>query len=255
MRQGSFFIQLYYIFAFTMKRKAIVVGASSGIGLEVARLLREKGWMVGVAARRLERLEEFDVRACIDVTDPKADEQLLELIEQLGGVDLYFHASGIGHQNPELKEEIELDTMQTNAVGFTRMVGAAYRYMAVHGGGQIAVISSIAGTKGLGPAPAYSATKALQNTYIQALEQLARTRRLNIRFTDLRPGFVGTDLLNDGNSYPILLDKNKVARDMVRSVERGRHVRVIDWRWRIITAMWRCIPRWLWRRLPLVKRN
>ena len=66
------------------------------------------------------------------------------------------------------------------------MVGAAYRYMAGHGGGHIAVISSIAGTKGLGPAPAYSATKALQNIYIQSLEQLANSRRLNIRFTDIR---------------------------------------------------------------------
>ena len=232
-------------------KRAIVLGASSGIGLEVARLLRQQGWMVGVAARRVELLTDFEHSAQIDVTSPDAAEQLLALVERVGGLDLYFHASGIGHQNRELNEDIELRTLETNALGFTRMVGAAYRYMAGHGGGHIAVISSIAGTKGLGPAPSYSATKAFQNTYIQSLEQLANARRLNIRFTDLRPGFVATDLLNDGNRYPILLDKVSVARDMVRSIGRRRHVRVIDWRWRFITSVWRLIPRCLWRHLRL----
>ena len=234
-------------------RRAIVVGASSGIGREVALLLKEKGWTVGVAARRLELLGDFEHAAQIDVNSEEAGRQLLALIERVGGMDLYFHASGIGKQNPELQEDIELRTVETNAVGFTRMVGTAYRYMASHGGGHIAVISSIAGTKGLGPAPSYSATKALQNTYIQALEQLANTRKLNIRFTDIRPGFVGTDLLNDGNRYPLLLNKVSVAKDIVRSIERCRHVRIVDWRWRLITAFWRRIPRCIWRRLPLTK--
>ena len=234
-------------------RRAIVVGASSGIGREVARLLKEKGWTVGVAARRMELLADFEYAAKVDVTSEQAGQQLLELVERVGGMDLYFHASGIGKQNPGLQEDIELRTVETNAVGFTRMVGTAYRYMASHGGGHIAVISSIAGTKGLGPAPSYSATKALQNTYIQALEQLSHSRHLNIHFTDIRPGFVGTDLLNDGNRYPLLLNKVKVAEDIVRSIERRRHVRIVDWRWRIITALWRRIPRCIWRRLPLTK--
>ena len=232
-------------------KKAIVVGASSGIGLEVARMLREKGWTVGAAARRVERLAEFQFSAPIDVDAEDASSRLLALVGRVGGMDLYFHASGVGHQNRMLSEDIELQTVTTNGLGFTRMVGTAFRYMADHGGGHIAVISSIAGTKGLGPAPAYSATKAFQNTYIQSLEQLANARHLNIRFTDLRPGFVDTDLLNDGRRYPLLLKKTDVARDIVRSIEKHRHVRVIDWRWRMITALWRRIPRFLWRRLPL----
>lgn len=232
-------------------KKAIVIGASSGIGREVALLLKERGWTVGVAARRLDKLADFELAAQIDVTAQDAGRQLLELVNRVGGMDLYFHASGIGHQNRELHEDIELQTVETNGLGFTRMVGTAYRYMSEHGGGHIAVISSIAGTKGLGPAPSYSATKALQNTYIEALEQLANARKLNIRFTDIRPGFVATDLLNDGNHYPLLLKKERVARDIVRSIERRRHVRVIDWRWRIITWVWRRIPRCLWRKLKL----
>jgi len=232
-------------------KRAIVMGASSGIGLEVARQLQAEGWTVGVAARRVERLSDFEYAAKIDVNAPEAGKQLLELIEKLGGMDLYFHASGIGHQNRNLNEDIEIDTVETNGVGFTRMVGTAFRYLAAHAGGHIAVISSIAGTKGLGPAPSYSATKAFQNTYIQALEQLANARKLNIRFTDLRPGFVDTDLLNDGKTYPLLLNKVKVARQMVKAVESRRHIRVIDGRWRAITWLWRRVPRWLWRIMKL----
>ena len=232
-------------------KRAIVIGASSGIGREVALLLKEQGWTVGVAARRLECLADFETAMQIDVTSQDASERLLELVERVGGMDLYFHASGIGKQNRELHEDIELQTVKTNGLGFTALIGTAFRYMAEHGGGHIAVISSIAGTKGLGPAPSYSATKAMQNTYIEALEQLSNARRLNIRFTDIRPGFVDTDLLNDGNRYPLLLNKEKVARDIVRSISRRRHVRVIDWRWRCITWLWRRIPRCLWRRLKL----
>jgi short-subunit dehydrogenase len=234
-----------------MTKRAIVMGASSGIGLEVARLLKEHGWTVGAAARRVERLTDFDFATQIDVNSEKGGEQLQALIEQMGGMDLYVHVAGIGHQNRELRADIELQTVQTNGVGFTRMVGTAYRYLANHGGGHIATVSSIAGTKGLGPAPAYSATKALQNTYIEALEQLSNAQGLNIRFTDLRPGFVATDLLNDGRHYPLLLNKVRVAEDIVKAIERRRHVRVIDGRWRAITWLWRCIPRWLWRRLKL----
>ena len=187
-----------------MDKKAVIVGASSGIGREVAQLLIDDGWQLGVAARRMEPLMALKEMApgrveviAIDVTKSDAGELLLSLIERLGGMDLYFHASGIGKQNRDLEPSIELCTMETNAVGFTRMIGTAYRYLVEQGKGHIAAITSIAGTKGLGPAPAYAATKALQATYLQALDQQARQRGLGISITDIRPGFVDTALLND----------------------------------------------------------
>ena len=241
-----------------MNKTAIIVGASSGIGREVAKLLLADGWRIGVAARREELLQELKASApervetmAIDVTKSDAGEQLLSLIERLGGMDLYFHASGIGKQNRALEASIELQTVETNAVGFTRMIGTAYRFFAEKGEGHIAAITSIAGTKGLGPAPAYSATKALQATYMQSLEQQANQRGLKIRFTDIRPGFVDTALLNDNFPYPMLMKPEKVARDIVRSIYHHRHVRVIDWRYRILTFFWRLVPNWLWRRLKL----
>ena len=241
-------------------RRAVVLGASSGIGMEVCRLLLDEGWTLGVASRRTPLLmqlkEQWPDRvevATIDVNDEEAPQQLLDLIATLGGIQLFFYAPGIGKQNPSLEADIEMATVNTNAMGFTRMIGTAYRYMAENGGGHIAAITSIAGTKGLGPAPSYSATKAFQNTYLQALEQLANSQDLHIRFTDIRPGFVDTALLGDDNHYPMMLTKEDVAKEIVKAIHHKDHVRVIDWRWRIVTAFWRRIPRWIWRRLNIIR--
>ena len=233
--------------------KAIIVGASSGIGLEVARLFIQRGWTVGVAARRLDLLQTIgaaDVEQ-IDVTSADAPEKLMQLVDRLGGMDLFFYASGIGKQNRELTPDIELTTVETNGLGFTRMIGCAYRYFAQQGRGHIAAITSIAGTKGLGPAPAYSATKAMQNVYLQALEQQANARKLDIRFTDIRPGFVDTALLSGTFHYPMMLKPQAVAREIVSAIEHHKHIRVIDWKYRILTAVWRRIPRCIWRRIKL----
>ena len=234
-------------------KRAIVIGASSGIGREVATLLLEQGWTLGVAARRVELLNVIgDVQAeLIDVTADDAVPRLRSLIERLGGMDLFFYASGIGKQNRELAEDIELRTVETNALGFTRMIGEAYRYFASQGKGHIAAITSIAGTKGLGPAPSYSATKALQNVYLQALEQQARARGLKISFTDIRPGFVDTALLSGDFHYPMMLKPERVARQIVAAINRRQHIRVIDWRYRLLTSLWRRIPRFVWRRIKL----
>lgn len=242
-------------------KRIVIVGATSGMGLEVARLALRAGWRVGAAGRRTDRLEALRAEAPeqveirqMDVTDPAAPEQLATLIERLGGMDIYLHSSGIGFRNEALDPAIELATARTNAEGFIRMVTAAYTYFRSHGGGQIAVISSIAGTKGLGATPAYSATKRMQNTYIDALAQLARMQRARIRFTDIRPGFVDTPLLASDGGYPMLMPADKVARRIFRAIVRGRRRVVIDGRFAVLVFLWKLIPAWLWERLVIRKR-
>ena len=267
-----------------MAKKAIVMGATSGIGMEVAKLLAAKGWQVGIAGRRIERLQALIAEGkttlqgrtplqkgissdgevtsqggitCyqqIDVTSPNAPTQFLELIEKLGGMDLYFHSSGIGWQNNTLDIEKELKTVETNGSGFTRMVDTAFNWFATHHQNnstpRIACITSIAGTKGLGAAPAYSATKRFQNHYLECLSQQARMRHLPIAITDIRPGFVKTDLIA-GSSYPLQLKPEDVAKHIVSAIENGKEVKVIDWRYDILVFLWRLIPRWLWMRLRI----
>ena len=234
------------------------MGASSGIGMALCRVLMERGWNVGVAARRGDKLEDIKATApqavhtmVADVTTDGAKECIAFFDKKLGSIDLYVHVAGVGWQNMELDEEKEMRTVETNAMGFVRMVTAAYNHFAHRGVGHIAVVSSIAGTKGLGAAPAYSATKAMQNVYIQALEQQAAMRGLDIRFTDIRPGFVATPLLGDGKGYPMLMDADDVARRIADAIERRRHVCVIDGRYRLLVALWRMLPAWLWRRLKV----
>ena len=262
-----------------MKKRAIVMGATSGIGQEVARLLAANGYEVGIAGRREERLVQkaqatpgIVTHRQIDVTKEDAPTELYKLIEELGGMDLYFHSSGIGWENVALDADKELKTVETNGVGFVRMVSAAYNWFAeqradeakqrAEGDEQragdkerkarIACITSIARTRGLGAAPAYSATKRMQAHYLECLSQQARMRHLNIGITDIRPGFVATDLIA-GSHFPLQLKAEDVARTIVRAIERGSEVVTIDWRYRLLVAAWQLIPRWLWVRLTAIK--
>lgn len=239
-------------------KRIIIIGATSGIGYEVARIYIERGYTVGLAGRRVERLEEFQASAPgrvhikrLDVTAEDAPTRLKELIDETGGMDIFLLCAGIGKQNPALDSGIEQATLQTNVTGFTRMVVAAYQYFTRKGGGHIAVISSIAGTKGLGAAPSYSASKGFQNLYIDALAQLSRMERRPIAFTDIRPGFVRTDLLNDGKRYPALMSPAYVARQIARAIDRKKRRAIIDGRYALLVFLWRLIPAWLWERLPI----
>lgn len=241
-------------------KKAIIMGATSGIGREVALLLAEKGWKVGVAGRRQQMLddltslsENISTSRQIDVTQDDAPNILLDMIKEMGGIDMYFHSSGIGWQNTELDIEKELLTVNTNAMGVTRMVDTMFNYFAEHPDkeGHIAVISSIAGTKGLGAAPSYSATKRFVNHYLECLTQLCTIRRIsNIKIHDIRPGFVRTPLIS-GATYPMQLDVKPVAKDIIRGIERGKSIITVDWRYRILVALWRLIPRWIWVRMRI----
>ena len=241
--------------------KAIVMGATSGIGKEVALNFAAKGWDVAIAGRRIEKLQEVVAMADggivgykqIDINDEDAPAKLRSLIAEIGGMDVYFHSSGIGWQNNLLDMEKELATVETNGLGFTRMVGTAYNWFAEKGcKGRIACISSIAGTKGLGAAPAYSATKRFQNHYLECLSQQARMRKLPIAITDIRPGFVATDLIA-GTAYPLQLKAKDVAEDIVKAIDRGKEVKVIDWRYAVLVFLWRLMPRWMWVRMKIAK--
>ena len=237
--------------------RIIIIGATSGIGREVAKLYIAQGWQVGVAGRRAEELETLRKEApeqvstqVLDVTLEDAPFRLQSLIDKVGGMDLFLLSSGIGKQNPTLTPDIELKTAATNVEGFIRLTTAAYHYFEKQGYGHIAAISSIAGVKGLGIAPAYSATKRFQNTYLDALDQLSRMNGLNIRFTDIRPGFVATPLLKDDN-YPLLMKAPQVAACIVKAINKKKRIVVIDWRYRILVFFWKLIPHWIWVRLKV----
>ena len=241
--------------------KIVIVGASSGLGLRIATDFASWGWQVGVAARRTAPLEELAKQfpdrvnfAQIDVTATDAVERFNDLVEK-NGMDVLLMAAGVGFQNADLEIQKEISMLETNVVGFARIVSAAYKFFAATRGGyapgRIAAITSVAGTKGIGVAAAYSASKRFQQTYLQALEQLAHNQDANVKFTDIRPGFIRTDLLDSSQDYPMLMTVDYAAPLIEHAILSGKRIATVDWRWRMLTAAWRLIPDRLWPKIPV----
>ena len=232
-------------------KKIIIVGASSGIGRCVAQeYISDGDWMVGIAARRIDRLEELKTLAperiktmAIDVTSDNAETLLLKLIAETGGMDLFLLVSGVGHQNPTLDSDVENATIATNVKGFTAMIDTAYRYFRENGRkGHIAAVTSIAGTRGLGVAASYSASKRYQWCYLDAIEQLARMQKVKLTITDL---------LDDGKNYPAMLTPQYTARTIKKALEKRKRVKIINSAYAILVFFWKLIPRFLWKRMPI----
>ena len=244
-------------------KKVIIVGASSGIGMRVATDFARMGWRVGIAARREERLKEIKALypdrieyLTIDVTAPDAVDRFNRLIELIDGMDYLLYASGCGFYNPELDSTSDEQAIGVNVLGFTRIINAAYKYYKATANvtpGHIAAITSIAGTKGMGVCAAYSASKRYQWTYLQAIDQLAHQQHVNLRITDIRPGFVDTALLDPKRNYPMKMSIDYVAPRIEHAMLTEKRVAVIDSRWAIVTALWRLIPNCAWRHIALSK--
>jgi len=126
-------------------KKAIVIGASSGIGRELSKILSGNQYTVGVMARRIHLLDELrneignDVLVeRIDISDPNsATEALTKLIEKMGGVDLVVISAGTGYLNPELDWALENETIQTNVTGFAAMANVAVKHFIEKGSGHL----------------------------------------------------------------------------------------------------------------------
>lgn len=239
-------------------KKIVIMGASSGIGYAVAEAFASRGIKVGCASRKTDKFAALQEKypdmieyESIDVNQSDAPEKLETLIERLGGMDIYFHVSGIGYENLTLDPQREVDVITTNACGLARMTSTAYRYFRDNGiAGRIAAVTSVAGTNGIGRLSAYSASKKCAQTYLVALEQLAHEEKADISFIDIRPGWVRTPLLFSDVKYPMEMDIDYVVPQIIRAIVRKKRVAVIDWRWDIVVGLWRLVPNCLWVKFP-----
>lgn len=243
-------------------KKIIIIGASSGLGALIAADFAAAGWRVGVSARREKPLQilhdEYPdnvVYSSFDATAPDSVEHFNELVKRTGGMDILLFAAGVGFYDPEVNDNKLNNTLQVNVVGFARISAAAYRYFRARNDsptrGQIAAITSVAGLKGIGVSAAYSASKRFQQTFIDALAQLAYRQHVAIDFTDIRPGFVRTPLLDPDKNYPLIMEAPYAARLIERAVIRRQRVAYIDSRWAAISRFWRMIPNVIWQRIRI----
>ncbi|MCR8557030.1 SDR family NAD(P)-dependent oxidoreductase [Mucilaginibacter sp. BJC16-A38] len=237
-------------------KKAIVVGASSGIGYQLAVLLAANGYKVGITGRRDQLLlnlqktnpEQFVV-SVFDVTDiADAPLKLKELTDELGGLDLLVLSSGTGKINPTLDTSIEQGINALNVSGFTAVANWSYNFFQKQGFGHFAAITSIAGIRGSRQAPAYFASKAFQINYLEGLRQKAKQTKLPIYITDLRPGFVDTDMAAGENLFWVA-PVEKAARQIISAIDNKRDVAYITKRWRIIAFLFWILPKAIHKRL------
>ena len=231
-------------------KKAIVVGASSGIGHQLASLLAANGYRVGITGRRDQLLlnlqatnpEQFIV-SVFDVTNiATVPLQLKQLTDELGGLDLLVLSSGTGKINPTLDTAIEQEINRLNVTGFTAVANWTFNLFQKQGFGHFAAITSIAGIRGSRQAPAYFASKAFQVNYLEGLRQRAKNTKLPIYVTDIRPGFVDTAMAAGENLFWVA-PVEKAALQIYKAIENKRDVVYITKRWRIIAFLFWILPK------------
>ena len=200
-------------------KKAIIVGASSGIGKGLAKLLTNNDYKVGITGRRTNLLTELKnenpdryVIKAFDITDTNnISQQLEELINELGGLDLLIISSGTGNLNDNLVFEIEKQTSDTNVSGFTALAGWAFNYL-------------------------------------EGLRQKSNKLKTEIVVTDIRPGFIDTDMAKgEGQFWVASVDK--ASRQIINAIKNKRKIVYITRRWRLIATLLKLLPRQIYDRM------
>ena len=150
---------------FAAMKRAIVIGATSGIGRSLAERLASAGYTVGLVGRRENLLDEIAAgnpaafrRAAADLTrTAEAVAALERLAAELGGMDLCIVCAGTGELNPALAYALEEPAIRTNVAGWTAAVDWACGFFERQGAGHLVCVTSVGGLRGSGAAPAYSA--------------------------------------------------------------------------------------------------
>lgn len=226
--------------------KAIVIGTSSGIGRALAKELAANGYEVGLAGRRVEMMEELRREIgtpshlkAMDISQPEEARQLLaELIEEMGDVELIVVNSGIGHTDPPW--EIERQIIQVNVAGFAAVANRAMAYFIERGSGHLVGVSSIAALRGL--RAAYSASKSFDATYLEALRLKADKLGVDVQVTDVKPGFVDTEMTAGREGMFWVATPEEAARQIFRAIrKKKRHVYVTR-RWRLMGWLMKTLP-------------
>lgn len=231
-----------------MSKKAIIFGATSGIGKELAKLLVNDDYIVAITGRREEKLKEIQstypnkyIIKKHDVTDLKSSEKVFqELIQELETVDLIVYSSGVAEPNYNLEWDKELPTLEVNVIGAVKIYGLAYNFFHKQGFGHLVGISSVAGLRGNRHVPAYFASKAFQNNYFESLWMKAKRSKSNIYITDIVPGFVDTKMALGDTFGMASLDK--ATKQIYIAIKRKKKKAYITKRWGLIACIMRVLP-------------
>ncbi len=234
-------------------KRAIIIGASTGIGRALAKILGEKGYEVGLLSRKLELLQTLQQEISTKTTASKIDlhnpeksiEILNKMLIEMGEVDLIIVNSGVISAGKTLDWGLEKEVIDINVNGFTAMAVTAFNYFAARGTGHLVGISSISGLRGNPLFPAYAASKAYVSNYLEGLRHKAFKMKKQIVVTDIIPGFIETDLIKGANAF-WTEDVNTAAKEIYEAIEKKKKTAYITKRWRLIAWLQKITPDWIY---------
>ncbi|MDD3721202.1 MAG: SDR family NAD(P)-dependent oxidoreductase [Lutibacter sp.] len=229
-------------------KTALIIGATSGIGKELAKLLAVDYDKVIITGRRENLLQEikatnpskFEAKVH-DVTDLDSCDVLFETLKnEFKTIDLIVYSSGVGDPNYDLTWEKELPTLQTNVIAAVKIYGLAYNLFRKQGYGHLVGISSIASIRGNRHVPAYFASKAFQANYLESLWMKGKRSKAKIYVTDIQPGFVNTSMALGKTFW--MASAEKAAKQIYMAIKSKKKKAYVTKRWRLVVFVLKNAP-------------
>lgn len=238
-------------------QKAIVIGATSGIGRELVTVLAQNGYEVGMVARRIDLLKtiqnEISTKAYIKQIDIAKTEvaikELKGLIVKMGVVNLIVITAGVCFEDHDLIWENEKATIEVNVLGFAAMADVAFNYFLSNGHGHIVGISSIKAHRGGSKATAYNASKAFVANYLEGLRKKAYWKSASIYVTNIEPGSIETPMYVGTRNNFLVATKETAVKQILTAIKKKKNHTYITKRWRFIVWLYKCMPYCLYKRL------
>ena len=240
--------------------RALIIGASSGIGKSLAEQLLKDGASVAMIARRKEPLDEIASKAPSgkafvyphDVTDYDATEVLFQQItKDLGGLDLVIYNSGVMFSSEENEFNFAKDRemIEVNVTAAFAWLNEAARRFQQTKSGTIVGISSVAGDRGRRANPAYCTTKAALTTYLESLRN--RLSKYGVTVVTIKPGFIDTDMTRGKPGLFWLISADAAAKIILNAARKGKSTAYVPGRWRYVSLILRHIPSFIFKHLPV----
>ena len=242
-----------------MKQQTIIIiGATSGIGKALFEKYAADGNRIGIVGRRTHLLDELrqehpdmtvTVTATADITKQDEIARAIESLRaELKDIDLAIVCSGTGDINASLDYDVERPTIDTNVTGWTYVIDTLYHIFEQQGHGHLVAITSAGGLRGEPMAPAYSASKAYQINYMEALRKKAYKSGNHILVTDIRPGLVDTAMAK-GEGLFWVMPVDKVANQIISAIRKKKSKVYVTKRWHVLAIINKNLPFCLYRLL------
>jgi short-subunit dehydrogenase len=235
-------------------KKAIVIGASSGIGKALAQVLSNDGYEVGIVARRIDLLlalqKTLPHKSYIKQIDvgqsAVAMARLKELVREMNGYDVIIINSGIAFNDQDRDWSKQKQMIDVNVVGFAAIAHEALDHFIARGHGHLIGISSIAALRGGKHAFTYCATKAFDSTLLEGIRNTVRSLKLPICVTDVKPGYVDTDMVKNSKHKFWQVTPEQAAQQIYEAIKAKRNHAYVTKRWRLIAWFITLTPDWIY---------